>query len=167
MRYMVEVEDRTFVVEVQQGTITIDDQVHSVDLRHIEPLSLYSLLIDNISHEVFIEKRESQYAAMLRGKLYSAQVHDLEAWERDVSRAAHPIAGAEGLIKAPMPGLIVEVEVSEGNAVTKGAGLIIVEAMKMENELKSPADGVVKKVHVKKGDTVEQNQVLIIIEQNI
>jgi hypothetical protein len=56
--------------------------------RGIEPLSLYSLLIDNLSHEVYIEKREEQYGAMLRGKLYEVQVHNGRAWEREAPRAA-------------------------------------------------------------------------------
>ena len=65
-------------------------------------------------------------------------------------------------LKAPMPGLVVEVSVSEGQEIKKGDKLVVLEAMKMENILKSPADGVVKKVNVKKGNTVEKNEVLIL-----
>lgn len=64
-------------------------------------------------------------------------------------------------IKAPMPGLVLNIIVEEGSAVKKGDALLVLEAMKMENILKSPADGVVKKVNVKKGVAVEKNQVLI------
>lgn len=64
-------------------------------------------------------------------------------------------------IKAPMPGLIINLKVAEGDAVKAGDQLLILEAMKMENILKSPGDGVVKKIKVKKGDSVEKNQVLI------
>ena len=67
-------------------------------------------------------------------------------------------------IKAPMPGLVVEVEVEEGEVVAQGSGLVIIEAMKMENELKSPLDGIVKEVRVQKGDTVEREHVLIVLE---
>ena len=64
-------------------------------------------------------------------------------------------------IKAPMPGLVLNILVDEGAEVKKGDALLVLEAMKMENILKSPADGTVKKVSVKKGMAVEKNQVLI------
>lgn len=64
-------------------------------------------------------------------------------------------------VKAPMPGLIIDLKVKTGDSVKAGDQLLILEAMKMENILKSPGDGVVKTVKVKKGDTVEKNQVLI------
>ena len=64
-------------------------------------------------------------------------------------------------IKAPMPGLIIEVNVSEGDSVSKGDKVLVLEAMKMENVIKSPGDGVVKEIKIKEGDSVEKNQVLI------
>ncbi len=64
-------------------------------------------------------------------------------------------------IKAPMPGLILSIDIKEGDQVQKGDIIMILEAMKMENALKSPGDGVVKSIVVKKGDSVEKNQVLI------
>jgi biotin carboxyl carrier protein len=64
-------------------------------------------------------------------------------------------------IKAPMPGMVLNILVNEGDTVKKGDTLIILEAMKMENSLKSPADGVVKKISAIKGKAVEKNQILI------
>jgi len=64
-------------------------------------------------------------------------------------------------IKAPMPGLIFDIKVSEGQEVKKGDAVLILEAMKMENILKSPGDGIIKSIKVKKGESVEKNQVLI------
>lgn len=67
-------------------------------------------------------------------------------------------------MKAPMPGLVLDIRVSEGQAVSKGEPIIVLEAMKMENILKSPADVVVKKIVVKKGLAVEKGQVLVTFE---
>ena len=64
-------------------------------------------------------------------------------------------------IKAPMPGLVLDIRVSEGDTVKKGDAILVLEAMKMENNIKSPTDGIVKKINVKKGLAVEKNQVLI------
>jgi biotin carboxyl carrier protein len=64
-------------------------------------------------------------------------------------------------IKAPMPGLIFDIKVCEGEEVKKGDSLLILEAMKMENIIKSPGDGIVKNIKIKKGESVEKNQVLI------
>jgi biotin carboxyl carrier protein len=64
-------------------------------------------------------------------------------------------------IKAPMPGMVLNILVNEGDTVKKGDTLIILEAMKMENSLKSPTDGVIKKIIANKGTAVEKNQILI------
>ncbi len=67
-------------------------------------------------------------------------------------------------IKAPMPGLVIDIKVKPGDIVNKGDGLLVLEAMKMENIIKAPAQAVVKKIHVAKGKAVEKNQVLIEME---
>lgn len=64
-------------------------------------------------------------------------------------------------IKAPMPGMVLQVMVESGQPIKKGDAIVVLEAMKMENILKSPADGIVKKIHVSKGDKVEKNQVMV------
>ena len=64
-------------------------------------------------------------------------------------------------VKAPMPGLVLNVLVKDGDEVKKGDNLLVLEAMKMENMIKSPTDGVIKKVVIKQGDKVEKNQLLI------
>jgi biotin carboxyl carrier protein len=64
-------------------------------------------------------------------------------------------------LKAPMPGLVLNVSVNAGEAVSKGDALLILEAMKMENVIKSPTDGVIKNISVNKGETVEKNQVIL------
>jgi biotin carboxyl carrier protein len=66
-------------------------------------------------------------------------------------------------LKAPIPGLVVAIPVSEGQAVKKEQALLILESMKMQNQLKAPHDGVVSRIYVKTGETVKQKQVLLTI----
>ena len=67
-------------------------------------------------------------------------------------------------IKAPMPGLVLNVMIEEGTKVEKGDNLLVLEAMKMENNIKSPTDGIVKSIHCEKGRAVEKNEVMIVFE---
>lgn len=64
-------------------------------------------------------------------------------------------------IKAPMPGMVLQVMVANGQTIKKGDAIVVLEAMKMENILKSPADGIIRKIHVSMGDKVEKNQVMV------
>ena len=66
-------------------------------------------------------------------------------------------------IKAPMPGLVLKVLVNEGDSVKKGDGLLVLEAMKMENLIKAPADIIISKINIKSGQTVDKNQVLLVL----
>ena len=67
-------------------------------------------------------------------------------------------------VKAPMPGLVLDIKVNVGDTVEKGDSILVLEAMKMENVLKSPAEGVVKSIHISKGEAVEKGQLLISFE---
>ena len=73
-------------------------------------------------------------------------------------------AAGRAEIKTAMPGKVVRVLVAEGDAVQKGDGVIVVEAMKMQNEMKSPKDGVVSKIKIAEGDTVSAGDILVVIE---
>ena len=85
------------------------------------------------------------------------------AAEAPAAAPAAPVAGTE-TINAPMPGTVVNVQVSSGDSVTKGQVLLVLEAMKMENEIMSPRDGVVAGVHVNKGDSVDSGKLLISLQ---
>ena len=163
MRYVTTVEDKTFAIEVREGEVVVDGQVHAVDMRRIEPLSLYSLLIDNLSYEALVEEREGEYGVMLRGELYTVRVLEERVWERAVSHLPLSTAGGETLIEAPMPGMVVEVLVTAGQKVRAGEALLVLEAMKMENSLSCPWDGVVQAVQVSAGDHVKRGQVLVTV----
>jgi len=98
------------------------------------------------------------------GERVQTEVVDERARAIRVMGAAAGVAGATANIRAPMPGMVVKVEVEEGQVVTQGQGVVIVEAMKMENELTAETDSRVAGVRVAAGDTVEKGQVLVELE---
>jgi biotin carboxyl carrier protein len=100
---------------------------------------------------------------LVRGDLYEVQVTD-ERSQLMRARAHMSVPESGELpIKAPMPGLVINIPVEVGQEVTKGDNLVILESMKMENELKAPRDGRVERIIVKVGSSVEQHQTLIVI----
>lgn len=167
MKYITTVNNQTFVIEVnREGEVIVDGEARTVDFRGLEgKQAIYSLLLNNKSYEAVVEERDGQYHVLMAGDLYEVEVTD-ERLQR-LAEAAGGSAGAGGtgelLIRSPMPGMIVAVPVIEGQEISKGETLVILESMKMENELKAPRDGVVSRIYVKTGDSVEQNKGLVVL----
>lgn len=127
----------------------------------------FHVLRDNKSYEVEILNADLEVKTMtvkVNGRSYDVALTDRYD-ELLKSLGMDKTAGAKvNEMKAPMPGLVLDVRVTEGQAVSKGDALVVLEAMKMENILKSPADVVVKKIIAKKGTAVEKNEVLVLFE---
>lgn len=162
--YTVLFEGKEFQVDIEtleQGyELKLDGESH-----RFEPLlakgSLYSFLIDGKEVlEADVSFRQDKAELNLRNVPYHLEVFDPR--RRAVSQSE--AAGGHGLISAPMPGKIVEVKVKVGEAVQKGQSLVVIEAMKMQNELAAAIDGVVKEISVQPGAAVESGQKLILVE---
>jgi biotin carboxyl carrier protein len=108
--------------------------------------------------ELWLEGDPPEVGVIANGKRFFAKIESerMRIQARDKGRS-----GGEGTVKTPMPGRVVRVLVKEGDAVTAGQPVVVVEAMKMENELATGAAGTVKKVHVVAGATVESGAVLV------
>ena len=124
----------------------------------------FHILFNGKSYKAEIVKADKEsktISVKINSQLYSVALKDrfdLLLEKMGMSGAA---ASKINSVKAPMPGLIIDLKVKAGDAVKAGDPLLILEAMKMENILKSPGDAVVKSVKTKKGDSVEKGQVLI------
>ena len=110
---------------------------------------------------VTADKSTKSFTFKINGKNYTVDLKDKFDLLLEKMGMNTATAGKINLIKAPMPGLIIDLKVKAGDVVKPGDQLLILEAMKMENILKSQGEGTVKTVKVKKGDTVEKGQVLI------
>jgi biotin carboxyl carrier protein len=167
MRYYVQTEERTLEIEFEeQGEslrVRLGGEEMLLDLKHVNEPSLYSLILDNQSHEVFVEEVDGEYDVLIAGELFRLQVQD--EWARRLANIQRKSRVAEGdlPVKAPMPGAVLSVEVEPGQQVKRGQGVVILGAMKMENQIKAPRDGVVKSVNCEQGQTVEQGRVLLVL----
>lgn len=142
------------------------EEIEALDTQEISP-SHYHLLKNNRSFTAEVFKPDflnRRYEIKINSHIYSVKINnDLDQLIEDMGLS---LGSAQQVndIKAPMPGLILEVNVKEGDVVKEGDYLLVLEAMKMENTLTAPRDGVVKSVSVAKTDTVEKNQLLIEME---
>jgi len=113
------------------------------------------------AERVSVDMETKTITLKVNGRLYPVVIKDKFDVLLEQMGMNSSAAGKVNNIKAPMPGLIVDLKVKEGDSVKAGDALIILEAMKMENSIKAPGDAVVKTIRVKKGQSVEKNQVMI------
>jgi biotin carboxyl carrier protein len=125
--------------------------------------SVYSHLDGHRQRELRVESDADGYVVTLRGRQTKVKIEDPRAWNgTGAGKAGSGIAK----VATPMPGKVIRVLVALGDRVESGQGLVVVEAMKMQNELKSPISGTVKQVQAVEGATVNANQVLVVVESD-
>lgn len=165
MKYVAEINGREIHVEVMdEYHVSIDGEVCEVHFDAVRGQMIYSLLVDGISYEVNIVRENGDWEVLLRGMRYSVRVED-ERERKLRATAGKPFSQHETvLIQAPMPGLVVEIPVREGQTVQKGDVLLVLESMKMQNELTAPREGRVSRIMVKGDENVERKQTLVVIE---
>lgn len=152
-----------FKIENKQRKLLVNDAAADADIRQLAP-SVYHIINDLRSYnaEVVNFDRESKTAEIkVNGNTYTIAAKDQYDILLEKLGLSNLNSAKVSEVKAPMPGLVLKVFVTEGAEVKKGDNLFVLEAMKMENIIKSPADVVVKAVRIKPGDKVEKGQVLI------
>jgi acetyl/propionyl-CoA carboxylase alpha subunit len=145
-----------------EAHVTVDERSYDVDWQRAEG-GVISLLVDGRSHTARVARRDGGLAVWIDGRSF---VLETGAGDDESFAGSGSAVGGSGRIKAPMPGAVVKLAVSEGEQVTTGQSLVIVEAMKMEHDVRSPIDGVVAKVNVAAGDSVGTTEAMIEIEPN-
>jgi len=168
MKLTIELDGKTRTVEIGADAArgggrllcAIDGRSVEADAIEVAP-GVYSILIEGTSFEVRVEP----YAAGLRvgvgGREYAARIRDPRQWRRNRG-AAEEAEGSQRVV-APMPGKVIRVLVKPGQTVETGKGLVVVEAMKMQNEVRSPKSGKVERVLVSEGQTVGAGDVLAVV----
>jgi biotin carboxyl carrier protein len=150
-KFKVTINNKTYEVEVEDigndfSTIENTDRLNT------------SRRIEDTPNIKSLEKKKKKEAKKRKEKeVFSKEVNQL-------SEEMASTSGSEKEVKAPLPGIIIDVFVSEGQKINVGDTLVVIEAMKMENEIPSEYSGTVEKIFVKKGDTVEGDQILMLIK---
>jgi biotin carboxyl carrier protein len=165
--YIAKLGEKTYTVEVEE----VEKSIYRVSVDGSEFLldgkktgrTNYSLIVDNRSFEVDIDVSEDDYRVLVDGRNYHIHLLDERRMRLGGVQAGIELQGRQR-VSVPMPGKVIAVLVSEGDQVERGQGLVIVEAMKMENEVRSPINGEVKEVKVKAGDSLEAGATLLVVE---
>jgi biotin carboxyl carrier protein len=165
MKFAVTGGDGVETIEVRgrdgRFRVTIGERVWEVDARFPQP-GICSLLIDGVSYLASVRDGEGAFVVEVRGERYEICVEEAA---RHIIRTRGAGGGQAGqVVRAPMPGRITHVSVRPGDAVAAGDPLLVIEAMKMENELKARTAGTVTDVRVAAGQAVNPGEVLLIIE---
>ncbi len=156
----------TFEVEKHKGNYVLNNNSFELDVLPLSNGRLH-VLKDNKSYSIDLvsfDKEKKEMEISINGAIISVSVKD------QYDELLHKL-GIDSLIsskiadiKAPMPGLVLQIMVKEADLIKKGDTLLVLEAMKMENSIKASGDGVIKSIKINKGDKVEKNQVLILME---
>jgi biotin carboxyl carrier protein len=164
MKFEIELGARIRTVELARtGThlrSTIDGRMIEADVVEVAP-GIYSILIGGASFEAQVEPNATGLRIMVAGREYSATFRDPRHPRR--SRGAALEAEGRQEILAPMPGKIIRVLLKPGDPVEAGQGLLVVEAMKMQNEVRSPKSGRVERLLVSEGSAVNAGEILAVI----
>lgn len=165
-------QQHTLEITRQNGlSCRLDGAAFPAEIAEAQP-GVYSVLIEGKSFQARVApsadsssdaggEDASHYSVQIDGTAYAVSIRDPRRWLRDRSRLA--LAGKQQIV-APMPGKVIRILVAENQRVEAGEGLIVVEAMKMQNEIKSSKRGRVEKVLVRPGQTVNAGEPLLIVE---
>ena len=163
VQYRALVGERTFDITVADDHLVVDGEERTYTFEVLRE-GYVSLIVDGRSVPVSVEPvGDDQLEVTIDGQRTTVRVKDERDLLLDEFGLGEDAAGG-GEVRAPMPGLVLDVLVEEGDEVTTDEGLLVLEAMKMENELKAPSGGVVTAIHAAGGDAVDKGALLIEIE---
>lgn len=164
MKYVTTIGDEQYIIEINhEGEITVDDETIIADMQQMPDTTMYSIIIDGKSHDVRLNEGEGVYQVQLGGEIFEVVVEDERTRRLAGLKGKTALSTGEVVIKAPMPGVVIEVTVEVGQAVEQGEIVLILESMKMQNEFKAPRAGKVHAIRVGPGDKVDKNAVMLTI----
>ena len=165
MKYYVRVGEHDHELEIDGDSVTANGETVRAHLEDLPGVPMQLVAIDGTVHRVLARRiARGTYDISIDGHRFTVEALDERARViRELSAAGQKIAPPAHLM-APMPGLVVRVNVRDGEIIRAGQGLVVMEAMKMENELRATAQAIVRKVVVSAGSVVEKGALLLELE---
>ena len=161
MKYTVTLLGRTFAVEIRGGEVLLDGVSRAAELHAVPGTPLRQLVLEDGSVTFALARRADGWTLVAAGETWETVVLDERTRQlRDLTTRSSQHAGRVP-VRAPMPGLVLRVEVEVGDVVRAGQGVVVLEAMKMENELKAPLAGRVAAIHAQPGQPVDKGVTLV------
>jgi pyruvate carboxylase subunit B len=161
MKYTVTVGDRRVHVEVQGDRVRLNGHPIEARLVSIPRSPLRQLVLDGQARTFPMLRGEDGWAVQVGGESWTVSVIDERTEQLQAMTGGRAQAQKGGVVKAPMPGLVLRLEVELGQRVEPGTGVVVLEAMKMENEIRSSVAGVVTAIQVSPGEAVEKGAPLV------
>ena len=162
MKYYVRVNGREIEVGLEGDQVTVGGRTVSASLEAVPGSPLRHLVLDGRSFTLPVEpKGRGEWTLTPHGERFDVEVVDERTRHIRGLTSTGDRRGGPAALKAPMPGLVVRVQVEVGQRLTAGSPVVVLEAMKMENQLKAPSAAVVTAVHVSAGEAVEKGRVLL------
>lgn len=155
--------NKTFEIDSHESGFMVNSKSVQWDMVKVSD-GHFSIIFKNKSYQAEVVKTDlttKTFTLKINGHSYTVEMKDKFDLLLEKMGMKSGASGKINALKAPMPGLIIDLKVSAGDRVNAGDPLLVLEAMKMENIIKSPGEGEVKSIHVRKGDRVEKNQILI------
>lgn len=163
--YVVTIENKKVNISIiDSSTIKIDNKLIKYEISKVSEF-LYLLNIDNKSYSITTNRLSNEkYSTLIDGHYYEPIVRTLLMEKATEYLALKEKQTHHLVFKAPMPGLIIKLKKGIGEKVELGESLLVLEAMKMENDLKSPVSGIIKEIYAKENTAVEKDQKILLIE---
>ena len=163
-KYKVLIGDQHVELAIDGTTIQVDGSQEDLQINRVSEHA-YAIIINGKPYRVLLESVDgANLTVTVNGVQHTMVVQDERAQLLELYGIADSNSAMEKEVRAPMPGLVLELLVAEADAVEAGQGLLVLEAMKMENEIKAAADGKVARIHVKAGDPVAKGDLLLEFE---
>jgi pyruvate carboxylase subunit B len=161
LKYEVVVGGKTFEIEVDAATVRIGARTIATRIVSIPETPLRRVAINGVSRTYAMSRSADGWLVQRGGRTWPVEITDERARSLRQMVGVKKPAVSGGSIRAPMPGLVLRLEVEEGQRVSPGTGLLVLEAMKMENEIRALEAGVVNRILVRAGQAVEKGTVLV------
>jgi len=165
MKLEAQIDDTTHQLDVRvvggKVLAKVDDREYELEANEVEP-GIYLFKNNGRVYEISVSETSDTQEVIVRNSKFAVTIIDPKRLRG--SRSDHAHSGGQAEIRTAMPGKVVRILASVGQSVEKGSSVVVVEAMKMQNEMKSPIDGVVKEIRVEEGSTVNAGELLVVIE---